>query len=109
MMKVERFNQVFEETVELCRGVLIDKAAQYASSHDRLHNFKQAGALQKIQPERALAGMLAKHIVSVFDMVSDKGFSPAQWNEKIIDSINYLILLRALIWERIETKDGAVE
>ena len=34
---------------------------------DRLGAFKAAAALQHTTPQRALAGMLAKHIVSLYD------------------------------------------
>jgi hypothetical protein len=42
--------------------------------------------------------MMAKHTVSIYDMCnSGKEYSIDMWNEKITDSINYLLLLRALI------------
>lgn len=96
-MNQSQFNDIFESTVSRCRNVLCSKAKEYATE-DRLHNFKQAGHIQEVTPVQALAGMMAKHTVSVYDMVKSKDAYPeALWNEKITDSINYLILLRALI------------
>jgi len=50
--------------------------------------------------------MLAKHLVSVFDMVDgieyQKTAPISQWDEKTLDSINYMILLKALIIDRQE-------
>ncbi len=92
-----QFNDIFEKTVSRCRDVLCSKAKEYATE-DRLHNFKQAGHIQEVTPVQALLGMMAKHTVSVYDMAgSNNPYPEALWEEKIMDSINYLILLRALI------------
>ena len=50
---------------------------------------------------RALAGMLAKHIVSLYDMCFADGmsFDAGTWDEKITDSLNYLFLLKAIVKE----------
>lgn len=51
---------------------------------------------------QAISGMMAKHTVSIYDMVeSGKPFELAQWDEKITDHICYLILLRAALVENI--------
>lgn len=82
------------------------KAKEYATE-DRLHNFRVAAVLQRVSAKDALAGMMAKHTVSVYDMCgSEETFSQELWDEKITDSINYLLLLRALIQE--EELDNAV-
>lgn len=101
-MTNKEFEEILELTVNAIKKTLVKKADEYAKS-DRLHNFKVAAALSNTSPEMALRGMLAKHIVSVWDLIedSDKGkFADiGMWNEKIIDSINYLILLRAMVYE----------
>lgn len=68
---------------------------------DRLGAFKAAAALQRTTPERALAGMLAKHIVSLYDMcfADDIFYEEKVWDEKITDSLNYLFLLKAVVKE----------
>ena len=101
-MNTETFNKVIREQIERCEATLCEKADEYATD-DRLHNFKVAAGLQDCLPTTALAGMMAKHTVSVYDMIRglEKGESyPIElWNEKIGDSINYLLLLAAAVRE----------
>lgn len=79
---------------------LLNKAKEYATDGDRLHNFKVAADVQGISPTAALAGMMAKHTVSVYDMIGTSEVYPLDlWEEKIKDSINYLFLLWALLNE----------
>lgn len=101
-MKTEQFNQVVEEQLKRCTDILIVKAREYATD-DRLHNFKVAAELENCTPRKALAGMMAKHTVSIYDMCNSGQKYPIElWNEKITDHINYLLLLRAIIEEEIE-------
>jgi hypothetical protein len=103
-MKTQRFNELFEETVAKARRTLCGKAAEYAENDDRLHNFRIAAGLQGCTPVKALGGMMVKHTVSVYDLIRrhEQGVEipPELWDEKIIDSINYLILLRAVLDEQ---------
>ena len=105
------FERLFEEQVERSRIVLVNKASEYATE-DRLHNFKVAAALEGKTPEQALAGMMAKHTVSVYDMAESGQPYPIElWQEKITDHINYLFLLNAIVREGRPTEaaeDGAV-
>lgn len=101
-MDTKQFNKVVKDTLVHCESVLCKKATEYATE-DRLHNFKSAAIVEQTTPIGALAGMMAKHTISVYDMCkgSTKGvqYSSALWDEKITDSINYLLLLKALIAE----------
>jgi hypothetical protein len=103
-MKAEEFNKLVEARLKVCSETLQKKADEYAASDDRLHNFKVAGAMLSCTPERALLGMAAKHLVSVFDIVSniEHGKVPDDKLvlEKLTDTINYVILLEALVQER---------
>ena len=101
-MKTAQFNQVVKEQLKRCTDVLIVKAREYATD-DRLHNFKVAAELENCIPRQALAGMMAKHTVSIYDMCNSGQKYPIElWNEKITDHINYLLLLRAIIEEEME-------
>jgi hypothetical protein len=96
-MTTEDFTRLIEEQIARSTSLLIDKAKEYASDIDRLHNFKVAAQLLGGTQEQALGGFLAKHVVSVFDMInSGKEYPKEVWNEKITDSINYLLILRAM-------------
>ena len=98
-------NAVFDEQVRLCAETLQRKKKEYTGDNaDRLSAFKTAAALQNCTPEQALAGMLAKHIVSLYDMCFADGVSYKldTWNEKITDSLNYLFLLKAIVKEEYD-------
>lgn len=98
-MTTDNFNKIIQAQIERCETILCKKAEEYATE-DRLHNFKVAGALQGVSPVQALMGMMTKHTVSVADMcMSAETYPQALWDEKITDSINYLLLLSALIRE----------
>ena len=93
----------------LITEVLLKKGAEYSRGNDRLSNFKRMAEIQGCTPEKALIGAWSKHLASILDMVDDldgpvqsktSKSHLAQWDEKIGDAINYLILLRALIEER---------
>ena len=105
-MNSERFNKVVKECIDSIESVLVKKAAEYSRNDDRLHNFRVAGRLKDETPEKALIGMKVKHTVSIGDIVNDldNGILPTKelLSEKIGDEINYLILLKALVIERIE-------
>ena len=104
-MTATEFERIFEEQVELSRIVLVNKASEYATE-DRLHNFKVAAALEGKTPEQALAGMMAKHTVSVYDMAESGLAYPIDlWQEKITDHINYLFLLNAIVRESCWSDD----
>ncbi len=103
-MRTEQFEEVINNRIETCKSVLCSKAEEYATD-DRLHNFKVAGKLQKCTPVKALGGMMAKHTVSVYDLIDNyeqgKAISKEMWVVKIGDSINYLLLLTAMLEEKI--------
>ena len=106
-MNTKRFNEILEQTINHCTKTLGFKADEYATD-DRLHNFKVAAEIQNCTPITALAGMMAKHTVSVYDLIQrhEAGlFIPIEmWDEKIGDSINYLCLLKALVVEDIDNQ-----
>lgn len=101
-MTSAKFEDIINDRLTKCAYVLCAKAEEYATD-DRLHNFKIAATLQNCTPVSALAGMMCKHTVSVYDLIRDyeqgKEISPEMWDEKIGDSINYLLLLTALLKE----------
>ena len=118
-MEPKEFDELTEQVIERIRKVQTAKNAEYASVDDRLHNFKRAGAMRQVIPEEALIGMWTKHIISILDIV-DKlnvenkgvglsfivspvhlGIPKAMIEEKVGDAIIYLILLEALLKERI--------
>lgn len=102
-MNTEQFNHIIDVQIKQCTDILKLKAVEYATE-DRLHNFKVAAGLQQIPTKQALSGMMSKHTVSIYDMCgSPESFDMALWDEKITDSINYLLLLKAVVLEEKST------
>ena len=99
-MTNEAFEALLENRIQACRYILTTKAKEYAGPTDRLWNFKRSAAILGCTPEEACIGFLTKHLTSIFDMVqSGEWHATPQWDEKIGDAINYLILLEALVKE----------
>ena len=85
-MRTEQFENIINKRIETCKSVLCSKVEEYATD-DRLHNFKIAGELQKCTAVKALGGMMAKHTVSVYDLIDDyeqgKAISKEMWAKKV--------------------------
>lgn len=97
-MKADAFDKIVEEELQATVDMLKSKASEYATGEDRLSNFKTAAALRGVSPADALMGMLAKHMVSVADMVkTPNDYTPAIWDEKLRDVRNYTILLKGVL------------
>lgn len=101
-MKNDIFAKVVAGQFKTCEDVLVTKSVEYTDTYeDKLAQFKTAGALQHVNPKAALFGMLAKHFCSLSDMCrAELTVYPIDaWQEKITDSINYLLLLKGLVIE----------
>lgn len=108
-MNSQEFNEVVEEQLEKCKSLLTAKGREYSTEQDKLHNFKVAAELQGKTQRQALGGMMAKHTVSIYDMIqSVNDFAAPVWNEKITDHINYLLLLQGIVTEEREAKKKPV-
>ncbi len=107
----ELFDQILQAQLDQTRKVLGFKGKEYSKDGDRFSNFKDAARHEEVSPEKALLGMMIKHEVSVRDIVANienKLPSEAMLDEKIGDWINYLILLKGLITERIRHAKGNI-
>ena len=111
-MNQDDFNEVIVRQTDRCKSLLMAKGVEYApkavknAGVDRLAHFKKAAVVMNSTPKAALMGMLSKHLVSVSDMCTDdKDYPKEQWEEKITDSINYLLILRALVEEEMHEEN----
>jgi len=89
-MTQEEFNVVFELQMRKCADILAHKKKEYTGDNiDRLSAFKIAAALQNCDPKAALAGMMSKHVVSLYDMCYSTllHFDMEQWDEKITNQV----------------------
>ena len=104
-MNQEEFDKVLAMWDTYLSKLFDAKGNEYARG-DRLSNFKKAAAVLNGTPESALRGFLVKHLVSIFDMIDDLDSGVhhpmEKWMEKLGDNVAYLILLSALITERIQ-------
>ena len=103
------FDSIIEYRIIKIRETLSAKAVEYATDDDKFHNFEVAGRMAGVTPEKALQGMMLKHIVSVFDLIDwtatgDERITAEMIDEKIGDTINYLILLEGMLKQRSEYK-----
>lgn len=105
-MKIDRFNQVVTAQTARSLDVLVVKGKEYALGDDRLEHFKDAADEQGTTPKQALWGMLSKHLASLNGMCKNGSSSLELWDEKITDSINYLLLLSALVAEDFEDEQN---
>ena len=107
-MNHEDFERIFDEQARASFDTLVVKGREY-SPVDRFSNFKIAAAFQACSPKQALGGMLAKHIVSVYDLIrSDEPVPMEKWDEKLGDAINYLFLLKGLVVEEERERVGSM-
>lgn len=112
-MLAEKFNDIMESRLREVRQRLGSKASEYSRDEDRLSNFKKAAHLMGCSEERAMLGTWTKHVVSITDFILDieKGIQHSEqaWDEKIGDTINYLILLEAILVENKLKKENGNE
>ena len=52
--------------------VLVDKAKEYATGEDRLHNFRMAEILFNKDPEEFAHNLMLKHIICIVDMIEGR-------------------------------------
>ena len=81
-MDTDTFTTLIFNQMDHCSDILNIKATEYATE-DRLHNFKGCGGNRRNYAVQALAGMMAKHTVSVYDLCSGRGSpSLSMWEVK---------------------------
>lgn len=93
-------DEIITKQLDKCLNVMTGKRKEYSPNEDRLHNFHVAQHILNCNTKQAIAGMMAKHTVSVYDMCNSGEDYPVElWEEKITDSINYMLLLRIAVEE----------
>ena len=98
-MQNKEFEEIVDSVINNIKNVLKQKAKEYAHG-DRLYNFKTAARIDGSTPIESAKGMWKKHLVSVLDIISGKLANTEEMvNEKFGDSINYHILMMAILQE----------
>lgn len=111
-MRRSEFDQFVDDTFSKCSKVLKLKGEDYTPTQpdaDRLYQFYQMASMRSVSPVEAveMAG-LVKHISRMFlllDNVRRGRVEPLEeWDKNLIDVINYVILLRAVVKEENERR-----
>ena len=106
-MTPDNFNRLIDQVFVDLKELLTKKEAEYSQGSDRLDQFKKGAVLTGSKPHQVLAGMMIKHTTSIYDMLradNTNSFSTSQWDAKIYDHINYLLLLLGIIEENAAIK-----
>lgn len=97
------FTELVNKRLDVIKETLVKKGIEYSNLDDRLINFKLGAKKAGWTPIEVLKGYLLKHEVSFDDLC--RKFSQTEkvdtklLDEKITDSICYLILAEALMKE----------
>lgn len=100
-MDHETFKSIITQMQEDSLATLLEKNSGYSNA-DPLHNFHQAAKLKGETTLKAIGGMMAKHTVSIYDLINQasEDYIPEEvWFEKIQDHLNYLLFLWAAVEE----------
>jgi len=101
-MKQDEFNNCVTDMIDLCLETLSRKESEYTiSDEDRLQEFKVTGILAYESSFCMLKGKMSKHVAKLYMMMkkidNEEHFTASQWDEVIKDTINYCLLLKALL------------
>jgi len=106
-MDQKTFNSFANSLLSQAAKIRNAKMEEYEATVDRLANFRKASCMTGEKIPKIIAGMMVKHTVSIYDMVegefnqfnTDPPYPLELWREKLIDQINYLLLLYGAIRE----------
>lgn len=98
-MNSNQFKEICDAQFEYCLEVLGVKANEYVISTDRLKFIKDGALLLRCNNKEAVYALMSKHLISIRDMCQQDSQNYTKWLEKITDTINYLLLLKAVIYE----------
>lgn len=114
------FAKIIERRLYLIDSTMLKKQKEYTRDGSAFHNFEEAGKEFNCTPAESLMGMMAKHYVSLKDILKDLSemkngilvltdskkigvdITHDYIEEKIGDLINYLILLEGILKEKTD-------
>lgn len=102
-MKLEDRQYLAEELFQDCLAILESKGKAYSGNEDALANFKVNGERLGLSKYQIWSIYFNKHIDSINNAIKYNPKYPVDKSEgmdgRIIDAINYLIILKALLEE----------
>lgn len=106
-MTIEEFDKLIRDNVlPKCFKIMGSKGISYSGLEDKLGNFKRCGQLANIEPKKALYIYLCKHWDSLSSFMRGEYNDSEKIEGRIMDIINYMFLLYALLTEEGIIKDG---
>ncbi len=117
-MNTFNFQEETDKFLESTLSTMFEKGRDYASVNNFFSNFEQATGISFCDTrEGVLWHYLTKHLQSIKDMVNvlevggkNHGhFTKAKVDEKIGDAINYLLILRGMLTERVNDYNNSKE
>lgn len=107
-MTEDKFKEIVEEQVDKIEDTLVVKAKEYRRNNNPFHNFDIGTQINNQSREEVIWGFALKHFISIQDIRNDvkEGKLPSKeiLDEKYTDLINYLIIEKASILDKIENK-----
>lgn len=99
-MNLAEFENVVNATVASITELLTVKGGEYASSEDRLSNFKRGAALTGVPPLTVAMVYASKHYDAIASYVRNPARPASEPIEgRFDDLINYCILMKAIVKE----------
>ncbi len=103
-MKPEELEKLIEEELlPKCREIRTSKGVAYSGIEDKLGNFKRCAKLANVPIETAWMVYFVKHFDALCSYIRGEYVDSEPIDGRIMDMINYLFLLYAIIKEK---KDG---
>ena len=104
-MKVDEFNKILEaDLLPKCLPIMNSKGIAYSGQEDKLGNFKRCGKLAGVHPKIAWFIYFCKHFDALSSYIRGEYKDCEKIEGRIMDLINYLFLLYALIKEEEKIK-----
>ncbi len=91
---------LISETLEKAMETRKTKGKDYSNSDDQNSNFKRLSQKLNLSPETILWVYLTKHLDSIETFIREGKVASEPIDSRIIDSVNYLLILHSLINEK---------
>lgn len=100
----EYFKKEVEKSLNELKSVLDSKGKAYSGDEDYFANFKRIASDLNINPETVWYVYFSKHLDALKTYLSGNYCDSEPISGRIIDLINYLILLKVYTEEKLENK-----
>lgn len=101
-MTFQEFNVFFSDFTSECYDVCATKGIEYAHSEDKFANFNRLAERLSLDRLTVASVYLGKHLDAIDSYIKTKTiYSNESIHGRIVDSVNYLILIAAMIDETL--------